>query len=170
MAKYLKQKLIKMHKGLIKTIEYGNIIDKKSEFSLKSIEHCRLSENQLEYLRRYYKRQTKFIRKRRKRKLSIIFRILVKCNYTISKKPLEIRMGKGKGAIDKVVARVRSGKLLLNSKGFLGTQNTLGLNSLIPIIFLNKKISDLIFFKIIKKVSKKFACKTKCYSKLNNYV
>lgn len=83
------------------TIAFGS-------FGLKSIEAGRLTSRQIEAARiamtRYMKREGK-----------VWIRIFP--DKPITAKPLEVRMGKGKGALDHYVAVVRPGRILFEMDG-----------------------------------------------------
>jgi large subunit ribosomal protein L16 len=98
-------------------------------------------------LRRYLKRKLKFIRKRKKRKINTRSWILIQSKYSITKKPEEIRMGKGKGAIHNYVYRISSGKIIFESLG----------------------LSIYIFKKIFNKIMKKLPIRTIIIKKKLNY-
>lgn len=71
---------------------------------LKTLEFGRLSANQLTSIIQVIKKKTK---KQGKTLLRVFPHI------SISKKPIEVRMGKGKGSHNHWVAKVRSGSLIL---------------------------------------------------------
>lgn len=83
------------------TISFGS-------FALKSTEHVRITNRQLESARiaitRYMKREGKVW-------------ILIFPDKPITSKPAEVRMGKGKGALDHWVAQVQPGKILFEIDG-----------------------------------------------------
>lgn len=147
MANYLKNKTRRLHKGKIRNIETKHTLLRKGVYGLKALESGRISSNHLELLRRYLKRKLRFIRKRKKRKIQTKIWISIQCKYPITKKPAEIRMGKGKGAIENYVYRIKAGKVIFESLG------------------LNKYIYNCIF----KKIMKKLPIRTKIVQKLINY-
>ena len=53
---------------------------------------------------------------RKPMKREAVVRIPLIADHPISKKPLEIRMGKGKGAIDRQVVKINPGNLLVEIK------------------------------------------------------
>jgi large subunit ribosomal protein L16 len=83
------------------TISFGS-------FALKSMDAGRLTSRQIESARialtRYMKREGKVW-------------ILVFPDKPISKKPLEVRMGKGKGAVDHYIAQIKPGRILFEIDG-----------------------------------------------------
>ena len=102
-TKYRKQHKMKTKGIAIKggTISFGS-------FALKSLEIGRITNRQLESARiamtRYMKREGK-----------IWIRIFP--DKPITKKPQEVRMGKGKGALDHWVAVVKPGKIMFELDG-----------------------------------------------------
>lgn len=83
------------------------------EYGLKAMERCWITNIQIEACRVAMNREMK-----RKGKLWI--RIFPDKSY--SKKPLEVRMGKGKGAIEGWVAVVRPGRILFEMDGIPESQ------------------------------------------------
>lgn len=83
---------------------------------LKSMDSGHISSNQINSLRQTI---NKIIKKKGKLRINIF------PNTPISKKPLEVRMGKGKGNVDRWIFKVRSGTVLceieINSL-LIGTQ------------------------------------------------
>ena len=78
------------------------------EFGLKALEPCWMTDRQIEAAR---VAMTRFIRRGGK----IWVRVFP--DKPITKKPLETRMGKGKGAPDRWVAVVRPGRVLFEMEG-----------------------------------------------------
>jgi large subunit ribosomal protein L16 len=102
-TKYRKQQKGKM-KGFAKRgseIAFGS-------FALKSLEECWMTGRQIEAARqamtRYMKREGK-----------IWIRIFP--DKPVTKKPAEVRMGKGKGAPELFVARISPGRILFEAEG-----------------------------------------------------
>ncbi|MCE2788726.1 MAG: 50S ribosomal protein L16 [Saprospiraceae bacterium] len=102
-TKYRKQHKMKTKGIAVKggTISFGS-------FALKSLEIGRITNRQLESARiamtRYMKREGK-----------VWIRIFP--DKPITKKPQEVRMGKGKGALDHWVAVVKPGKIMFEIDG-----------------------------------------------------
>ena len=102
-TKYRKQHKMKTKGIAVKggTISFGS-------FALKSLEIGRITNRQLESARiamtRYMKREGK-----------VWIRIFP--DRPITKKPQEVRMGKGKGALDHWVAVVKPGKIMFELDG-----------------------------------------------------
>ena len=78
------------------------------EFGLKAVERGRVSERQIEAARRAMTRKVK-------RTGKIWIRIFP--DVPISNKPLEVRMGKGKGNVDHWVSKVQPGTVLYEMEG-----------------------------------------------------
>lgn len=101
-------KFRKMHKGRNRGLaQAGNSVS-FGEFGLKAIDRGRLTARQIEAARRTISRHVK-----RGGKLWI----RVFPDKPISKKPLEVRMGKGKGAVEYWVALVQPGLVLYEIQG-----------------------------------------------------
>jgi len=87
------------HRG--STVDFGS-------FGLKSIENGRLTNRQIESARiamtRYMQRQGK-----------VWIRIFP--DKPITSKPLEVRMGKGKGNLDHYVAQIKAGRIMFELDG-----------------------------------------------------
>ena len=83
------------------------------EYGLRAMERCWMTNIQIEACRVAMNREMK-----RKGKLWI--RVFPDKSY--SKKPLEVRMGKGKGAVEGWVAVVRPGKILFEMEGVSETE------------------------------------------------
>ena len=79
-----------------------------SDFGLKSMRSCRVSAKQLESSR-------KSMLKRMKKLGKLVLRIFP--DVPITKKPAEVRMGKGKGHIAYWVCRIQAGQILFELDG-----------------------------------------------------
>ena len=77
-------------------------------YGLKALEPERITSRQIEATRRAITRQMK-------RQGKVWIRIFP--DLPVSAKPIEVRMGKGKGAIDRWVARVKPGRILFEIDG-----------------------------------------------------
>lgn len=103
-----KQKFRKAHKGRVSTkSKAGNTLEFGS-FGLKSLDSLRITARQIEAARRASVRQMK-----RQGKLWI--RIFP--DVPVSKKPAEVRMGKGKGSLEYYAARVSQGRIMFEVEG-----------------------------------------------------
>lgn len=105
-------KFRKMHKGRNtglalrgSTVSFGSI-------ALKSLERGRITARQIEAARRA-------ISRRIKRGGKIFIRVFP--DKPITKKPLEVRMGKGKGSVEYWVAEIQPGKVLYEIDGVAET-------------------------------------------------
>ena len=78
------------------------------EFGLKALERGRLTARQIEAARRAMTRHVK-------RDGKIWIRVFP--DKPITQKPLEVRMGKGKGSVEYWVAQVQPGKVLFEMEG-----------------------------------------------------
>ncbi|XZR52694.1 MAG: 50S ribosomal protein L16 [Enterobacteriaceae bacterium] len=102
-----KTKFKKMQKGRNK----GSIINKDinfGTFGLRSIEHGRITSKQIESARRSINRTIK--------KQGKIW-ICIFPDKPITKKPLEVRMGKGKGNVEFWVSLIKPGKIIYELNG-----------------------------------------------------
>lgn len=72
-------------------------------FGLKSIEAGKLNANQIESCRRLIMRYTK--------RLSKLY-IRVFPDLPVTKKPVEVRMGKGKGSVDHWICKIEKGRVI----------------------------------------------------------
>ena len=103
-----RQKYRKQHKGRNKGIaSTGNKVS-FGEFGLKAIGRGRITARQIEAARRVMTRHIK-------RGGRIWIRIFP--DKPISKKPAEVRMGKGKGSVEFFVAEIQPGKMLYEMDG-----------------------------------------------------
>lgn len=98
----------KAFKGKIKGNAKGGFTLNFGTFGLKALEPERVTARQIEATRRaitrYMKRQGKVW-------------IRVFPDVPVTAKPIEVRMGKGKGSVDRWVARVKPGRILFEIDG-----------------------------------------------------
>lgn len=101
-----KTKFKKQHKGLLTSIEWKKSASRLTFgiYGLKLLKSWRFNVKQLENFRRHL---AKFLKKQQ----TIWFR--VRPDIPVSKKPNEIRMGKGKGAVNFFAARLKAGQILV---------------------------------------------------------
>jgi large subunit ribosomal protein L16 len=103
-----RQKYRKQHKGRNRGLAYKGSSISFGSFALKSMEHSRLSSRQIEAARvaltRHMKREGK-----------VWIRIFP--DKPLTSKPAEVRMGKGKGAVDHYVCEVQPGRILFEVEG-----------------------------------------------------
>ena len=103
-----KTKFRKMHKGRIHGIATSGIDLAFGQYGLKAMEPERLTARQIEAARRALTRHMK-------RAGQVWIRVYP--DVPVSKKPLEVRMGSGKGSVELWVARVKPGRILFEVDG-----------------------------------------------------
>jgi large subunit ribosomal protein L16 len=101
-------KFRKAHKGRIKGVATSAINLAFGQFGLKAMEPERVTARQIEAARRALTRHMK-------RAGRVWIRLYP--DVPVSKKPLEVRMGSGKGAVELWVARVKPGRILFEIDG-----------------------------------------------------
>jgi large subunit ribosomal protein L16 len=105
-------KFRKAHKGRIKGVATSGATLSFGQFGLKAMEPDRLTARQIEAARRAMTRHMK-------RAGRVWIRIFP--DVPVSKKPLEVRMGSGKGAPEYWVVRVKPGRILFEIDGVTTT-------------------------------------------------
>lgn len=103
-----KTKFRKAHKGRIHGLAKGGSALNFGEYGLKAIEPERITSRQIEAARRAITRHV-----RRAGKLWI----RVFPDLPVTAKPLEVRQGKGKGAVEYWAARVKPGRVMFELDG-----------------------------------------------------
>jgi len=98
-----KSKFLKSFKGKIYGIASKGFTIAFGNYGLKSIERGRIRDNQIESAR-------KAINGNLKRSGKLWIRIFP--SVPITKKPIEVRMGKGKGNVEYYVCKVKPGRIL----------------------------------------------------------
>jgi large subunit ribosomal protein L16 len=98
----------KMHRGNRAGLAYRGSTVAFGEFGLKTLERCWLDTKQIEAARVAINRSMK-------RRGKVWIRIFPQKSFT--KKPLETRMGKGKGPLESWVAVIRPGNILFEVDG-----------------------------------------------------
>ena len=98
----------KAFKGRIKGASKGGTSLNFGSFGLKALEPERVTARQIEATRRAVTRHMK-------RQGRVWIRIFP--DLPVSAKPIEVRMGKGKGSVDRWVARVAPGRILFEIDG-----------------------------------------------------
>ncbi len=101
-------KFRKMHKGRIHGEAKGGSDLNFGTYGLKAIEPERVTSRQIEAARRAMTRHMK-------RQGRVWIRIFP--DTPISAKPIEVRMGKGKGSIDRWAAKVKPGRIMFEIDG-----------------------------------------------------
>jgi large subunit ribosomal protein L16 len=101
-------KFRKAHKGRIKGVASSGVDLAFGEFGLKALEPDRITARQIEAARRALTRHMK-------RAGRVWIRVFP--DVPVSKKPLEVRMGSGKGAPEFWAARIKPGRILFEVDG-----------------------------------------------------
>lgn len=103
-----RQRYRKQHKGRNRGLAYKGSTISFGTFALKAMEHTRITSRQIEAARIALTRNMK-------REGKVWIRIFP--DKPITSKPAEVRMGKGKGAVDHYVAEVQPGRILFEIEG-----------------------------------------------------
>jgi len=103
-----KQKFRKAHKGRVSSKAKAGTMLSFGDFGLKSLDGLRVTARQIEAARRAAVRHMK-------RKGKFLIRIFP--DIPVSKKPNEVRMGKGKGATEYFAVRVSPGRIMFEIDG-----------------------------------------------------
>jgi large subunit ribosomal protein L16 len=101
-------KFRKAFKGRIKGAAKGGTALSFGSYGLKALEPERVTSRQIEATRRAVTRHMK-------RQGKVWIRIFP--DLPVSAKPIEVRMGKGKGSVDRWVARVAPGRIMFEIDG-----------------------------------------------------
>jgi large subunit ribosomal protein L16 len=101
-------KFRKAHKGRIKGVASSGVDLAFGEFGLKALEPDRITARQIEAARRALTRHMK-------RAGRVWIRVFP--DVPVSKKPLEVRMGSGKGAPEFWACRIKPGRILFEVDG-----------------------------------------------------
>ena len=101
-------KFRKMHKGRIRGEAKGGADLNFGTYGLKAVEPERISARQIEAARRAMTRHMK-------RQGRVWIRIFP--DTPVSAKPIEVRMGKGKGSVDRWTAKVKPGRIMFEIDG-----------------------------------------------------
>ena len=108
MLQPMRTKFRKAHKGRIRGVATSGATLAFGQYGLKAMEPERVTARQIEAARRALTRHMK-------RSGRVWIRIYP--DVPVSKKPLEVRMGSGKGAPEYWVARVKPGRILFEVDG-----------------------------------------------------
>jgi large subunit ribosomal protein L16 len=108
MLQPMRTKFRKAHKGRIKGVATSGASLSFGEYGLKALEPERVTARQIEAARRAMTRHMK-------RAGRVWIRIFP--DVPVSKKPIEVRMGKGKGAPELWVVRIKPGRVLFEVDG-----------------------------------------------------
>ncbi|MEM9706272.1 MAG: 50S ribosomal protein L16 [Pseudomonadota bacterium] len=101
-------KFRKMHKGRIKGVAKGGYELTFGSYGLKAMEPERITARQIEATRRAITRAMK-------RAGRVWIRVFP--DVPVSKKPTEVRMGKGKGSVEYWAAKVKPGRIMFEIDG-----------------------------------------------------
>ena len=101
-------KFRKAHKGRIKGTAKGGTELNFGSFGLKAMEPERITARQIEAARRAMTRQMKRVGR-------VWIRIFP--DVPVTKKPTEVRMGKGKGSVEFWAAKVKPGRIMFEIDG-----------------------------------------------------
>lgn len=101
-------KFRKQHKGRIKGTAKGGTSLNFGSYGLKAVEPERVTARQIEATRRAITRHMK-------RAGRVWIRIFP--DVPVTAKPTEVRMGKGKGSVDRWVAKVKPGRVMFEIDG-----------------------------------------------------
>src|SRR5216110_807298 len=108
MLQPMRTKFRKAHKGRIKGVATSGVDLAFGHFGLKALEPERVTARQIEAARRALTRHMK-------RAGQVWIRVYP--DVPVSKKPLEVRMGSGKGTPELWVARVKPGRVIFEIDG-----------------------------------------------------
>lgn len=103
-----KSKYRKQMKGRVKGVASRGTEVSFGQFGLKAESNDRITSRQIEAARRA---MTRYIKRGGK------IWICIFPDVPVTKKPAEVRMGSGKGAIDHYAARIRAGRMLFEMDG-----------------------------------------------------
>ena len=103
-----KPKFRKQHKGRIHGKAYSGAKLNFGSFGLKAMQPARITARQIEAARRAITREMK-------REGRVWIRIFP--DVPVTKKPAEVRMGKGKGSVEYWVSRVHPGRIIFEVDG-----------------------------------------------------
>jgi large subunit ribosomal protein L16 len=101
-------KFRKAHKGRIHGEAKGGFLLNFGSFALKATEPERITARQIEAARRAITRHMK-------RQGRVWIRVFP--DLPVSAKPIEVRMGKGKGSVDRWVCKVKPGRIMFEIDG-----------------------------------------------------
>ena len=101
-------KFRKQHKGRNKGLAQRGSAVSFGDYGLKAVERTRMTAREIEAARRA---MTRYV----KRGGQVWIRVFP--DVPITKKPLEVRMGSGKGNVEYYVAKIKPGKVLFEMEG-----------------------------------------------------
>jgi large subunit ribosomal protein L16 len=129
-------KFQKLQKKKIKNLSTKNTNLSFGSFGLKVKQNCFLTAKQLDMLKFYLAKGTKKIGR---------YWIRAFAHFPVTSKPLEVRMGKGKGYVDHYVCKSKKGSILCEISGVSAKQAAILLKKVslkLPIgtIFINQEL------------------------------
>lgn len=98
----------KVQKGRNRGLSWNGNEVSHGEFGLKAVEHGRLTARQIESARRTI---TRYVKRGGKQWIKIF------PDKPITQKPIEVRMGNGKGSVEYWVAQIQPGRVLFEIEG-----------------------------------------------------
>ncbi len=98
----------KQAKGRIRAVKLFSEKHFLTHHGLAAMQCGRVTANQIEAARRVISKSVKKVG---------TYKIHIRPTISVSKKPAEVRMGKGKGAIDHYISRVKAGQVLFTIQG-----------------------------------------------------
>ena len=108
MLQPIRTKFRKQHKGRIRGFATSAVSLHFGQYGLKALEPERVTARQIEAARRALTRHMK-------RSGQVWIRVFP--DVPVTKKPLEVRMGSGKGSVELWVARVKPGRIIFEVDG-----------------------------------------------------
>src|SRR5215813_10777481 len=108
MLQPMRTKFRKAHKGRIKGVATSGVTLAFGHYGLKALEPERVTARQIEAARRALTRHMK-------RSGQVWIRVYP--DVPVTKKPLEVRMGSGKGSVELWVTRIKPGRIIFEVDG-----------------------------------------------------
>jgi large subunit ribosomal protein L16 len=129
-------KFQKLQKKKIKNLPTKNISLTFGVFGLKVSQNCFLTAKQLDTLKLHLSKGTKKVGR---------YWIRAFAHFPVTSKPLEVRMGKGKGYVDHWVCKLKKGSILCEISGVSAKQASVLLKKIslkLPVgtIFINSEL------------------------------
>ena len=103
-----KTKYRKAHKGRNQGISKGGTYISYGSYGLKATSHARITSRQIEAARRS---ATRFMKRAGKMWIRVF------PDIPVTKKPADVRMGKGKGSVEYYIFRVKPGRIIFEIDG-----------------------------------------------------
>lgn len=127
-------KFMKLQKDKVKSVSAKMLTLVYGTFALKVKQSCFITSKQLEMIKLNLSKGTKKVGR---------YWIRVFPHFQVTAKPLEVRMGKGKGYVDHWVSKVRRGAIICEVSGVSSRQASLCLKNIslklpMPTMFISK--------------------------------